>query len=90
MHSSTGLAISAEQMLRMAPPEVIRWLVMQPQPNRHIDFDPGLGLLNSVDKYDRMVIDYYDGKLEENSRRAIELSYIKEKPKENGNLDEHR
>ena len=82
MHSSTGLAISAEQMLRMAPPEVIRWLVMQPQPNRHIDFDPGLGLLNSVDKYDRMVIDYYDGKLEENSRRAIELSYIKEKPKE--------
>ena len=81
MHSSTGLAISAEQMLRMAPPEVIRWLVMQPQPNRHIDFDPGLGLLNSVDKYDRMVIDYYNGKLEENSRRAIELSHIKEKPK---------
>ena len=82
MHSSTGLAISAEQMLCMAPPEVIRWLVMQPQPNRHIDFDPGLGLLNSVDKYDRMVIDYYDGKLEENSRRAIEFSYIKEKPEE--------
>ena len=69
-------------MLRRARPEVIRWLVMQPQPNRHIDFDPGLGLLNSVDKYDRMVIDYYNGKLEGNSRRALELSYIKEKPEE--------
>jgi len=82
MHSSTGLAISAEQMLRMAPPEVIRWLVMQPQPNRHIDFDPGLGLLNSVDKYDRMVQDYYSRKLEENSARSIELSYIKNMTKE--------
>ena len=82
MHSSTGLAISAEQMLLMAPPEVIRWLVMQPQPNRHIDFDPGLGLLNSVDKYDRMVQDYYCEKLEENSSRAIELSHIQEMAKE--------
>jgi lysyl-tRNA synthetase class 1 len=76
MHSSTGLAIPAEEMLRMAPPEVIRWLIMQPQPNRHIDFDPGLGLLNSVDKYDRTEQDFYDKKLEENSARAFELSQI--------------
>ena len=76
MHSSTGLAIPAEEMLRMAPPEVIRWLIMQPQPNRHIDFDPGLGLLNSVDKYDRTEQDFYDKKLEENSTRAFELSQI--------------
>ena len=76
MHSSTGLAIPAEEMLRMAPPEVIRWLIMQPQPNRHIDFDPGLGLLNSVDKYDRTEKDFYDKKLEENSARAFELSQI--------------
>ena len=77
MHSSTGLAISAEEMLRMAPPEVIRWLIMQPQPNRHVDFDPGLGLLNSVDKYDRSLQSYYSGKLDENSSRALELSQIK-------------
>ena len=78
MHSSTGLAISAKEMLRMAPPEVIRWLIMQPQPNRHVDFDPGLGLLNSVDKYDRMETEYYDKTLDENSSRAFELSQIKE------------
>ena len=76
MHSSTGLAISADEMLRMAPPEVIRWLIMQPQPNRHVDFDPGLGLLNSVDKYDRIEKDYYGKNLEENSARAFELSQI--------------
>ena len=76
MHSSTGLAISAEEMLKMAPPEVIRWLIMQPQPNRHIDFDPGLGLLNSVDKYDRLEKDYYEQNAEENSARAFELSLI--------------
>ncbi|MEC8875057.1 MAG: lysine--tRNA ligase [Candidatus Thermoplasmatota archaeon] len=76
MHSSTGLAISAEQMLKIAPPEVIRWLIMHPLPNRHIDFDPGIGLLNSVDKYDRIEQDYYENKLEENSARAFELSQI--------------
>ena len=76
MHSSTGLAISAEEMLRMAPPEVIRWLIMQPQPNRHVDFDPGLGLLNSVDKYDRIEKEYYNNTLDENSSRAFELSQI--------------
>ena len=51
---------------------------MQPQPNRHVDFDPGLGLLNSVDKYDRMEKEYYDKTLNENSSRAFELSQIKE------------
>ena len=81
MHSSTGLAISAEEMLRMAPPEVIRWLIMQPQPNRHVDFDPGLGLLNSVDKYDRSLQTYYSGELEENASRALELSQVKAIPK---------
>ena len=80
MHSSTGLAISADEMLQMAPPEVIRWLIMQPQPNRHVDFDPGLGLLNSVDRYDRIENEYYDNNLEENSSRAFELSQIKEVP----------
>ena len=43
MHSSTGVAVSAAEMLRIAPPEALRWLVLKPQPQRHIDFDPGLG-----------------------------------------------
>jgi len=85
MHSSSGIVISAEEMLTMAPPEVIRWIVMKPQPNRHIDFDPGLGLLNMVDRYDKTEQDYHEGKLEDNEKRAFELSQVKkinkEKPK---------
>ena len=86
MHSSTGLAISAEDMLTMAPPEVIRWIVMKPQPNRHIDFDPGLGLLNLVDRYDQAEQDYHDGKMEENEKRAFELSQISKLATEKPNL----
>ena len=85
MHSSTGLVVSAEEMLTIAPPEVIRWIVMRPQPNRHIDFDPGLGLLNTVDRYDKTEQEYYDGKLEENDNRAFELSQIQEINKEKPN-----
>ena len=86
MHSSTGLVISAEDMLTMAPPEVIRWIVMKPQPNRHIDFDPGLGLLNIVDRYDKTEQDYYDGILDDNEKRAFELSQVGKISKEKPNL----
>ncbi len=85
MHSSSGIVISAEEMLTMAPPEVIRWIVMKPQPNRHIDFDPGLGLLNMVDRYDKTEQDYHEGKLEDNEKRAFELSQIKKISKEKPN-----
>jgi lysyl-tRNA synthetase, class I len=55
MHSSTGTAISASEMLEMTPPEVLRFLLMRPKPDKHIDFDPGLGLVKLVDEYDRWV-----------------------------------
>lgn len=54
MHSSTGLAVSAEEVLRMTPPEVLRYLLMRQSPRKHIDFDPGLGLLTLVDEFDRL------------------------------------
>jgi len=85
MHSSSGIVISAEEMLTMAPPEVIRWIVMKPQPNRHIDFDPGLGLLNMVDRYDKTEQEYHEGKLEDNEKRAFELSQVKKIDKEKPN-----
>ncbi len=53
MHSSKGTALSSEQMLQMTPPEVLRFLLMNNQPNKHITFDSGLGLLNLVDEFDR-------------------------------------
>ncbi len=53
MHGSTGMAIAAEDMLKMTPPEVLRFLLMKHEPSRHIEFDAGLGLLDLVDEYDR-------------------------------------
>ncbi len=54
MHSSSGLAVSAAQVLHMTPPEVLRYLLMRQKPSKHIDFDPGLGVLNLVDEFDRL------------------------------------
>jgi lysyl-tRNA synthetase class 1 len=53
MHSSKGTALSAEEMLKMTPPEVLRFLIINNQPNRHIVFDTGIGLLNLVDEFDK-------------------------------------
>jgi lysyl-tRNA synthetase class 1 len=53
MHSSKGTALSAEEMLRMTPAEVLRFLIINNQPNKHIVFDSGLGILNLVDEYDK-------------------------------------
>lgn len=53
MHSSKGTALSSHEMLKMTPPEVLRFLLMKNQPNKHIIFDSGIGLLNLVDEFDR-------------------------------------
>jgi lysyl-tRNA synthetase class 1 len=37
----------------MTPPEVLRYLLMRQSPRKHIDFDPGLGVMNLVDEFDR-------------------------------------
>jgi lysyl-tRNA synthetase class 1 len=54
MHSSKGTALSSDEMLDMTPPEVLRFLIVKNQPNKHIVFDPGFGLLNLVDEYDHI------------------------------------
>lgn len=53
MHSSSGIAVSAADMLRMTPPEVLRYLLMRQSPRKAIDFDPGLGVMNLVNEFDR-------------------------------------
>jgi lysyl-tRNA synthetase, class I len=53
MSSSTGVVVTGAEMLRMTPPEVLRFLIAKQNAFKHIDFDPGLGILNLVDEYDR-------------------------------------
>ncbi len=64
MHSSTGLAISINEMLEIVPPEVLRYLIIRQKPEKHIEFEPGLALLNLIDEYDRV----------EGDKRAYQLS----------------
>lgn len=66
MHGSTGLAIGISEMLAVVPPEVLRYLIIRSKPEKHIEFDPGLALLNLIDEYDRA--------REEGDPRSYELS----------------
>ncbi len=80
MSSSTGVAIPASEILEVVPPEVMVFYIARYLPTRHLEFDPGLGLLNLVDEYDRFERIYYGVEKaeledkEEDWRRAYELS----------------
>jgi lysyl-tRNA synthetase, class I len=52
MSSSKGNVISIDRMLRVVPPEVLRYLIVRTPPQRSIAFDPSLPLLSLVDEYD--------------------------------------
>jgi len=85
MHSSKGTALSADEMLKMTPPEVLRFLLMKNQPNKHIQFDPGLGILNLVDEYDFQEQVYFEKEEKikgmKDLKKTYELSQPYETPK---------
>jgi len=87
MSSSTGVVVTGVDMLRMTPAEVLRFLVMRVDPPKHIDFDPGFGLLNLVDEYDRYEEIYFGIREEEKSagekKRIFELSQVDPRSLEN-------
>ncbi|MFW3145666.1 MAG: lysine--tRNA ligase [Thermoplasmatota archaeon] len=90
MSSSSGVVVSGVDMLRMTPPEVLRFLIARNQPGRHIDMDPGLGILNLVDEFDRYEEHYYgspaEGEDEEDRKRTYELSMVR-KPRERSEME---
>lgn len=78
MHSSKGGAIPASEMIKFSPPEIIRFIIAKNNPSRHIDFDPGMGLLNLIDEFDKYRNAYYDRDTvaDEDFRRVYEFSRI--------------
>jgi len=81
MHSSTGTAISAEEMLRMTPPEVLRFLIAKNQPNKHIEFDPGLGLLQLVDEFEEWERVYHQAQPARAGMNDVERTYALSLPR---------
>jgi len=75
MHSSKGTALSSEEMLKMTPPEVLRFLIMKNQPNKHIVFDSGLGLLSLVDEYDKEERAYFGIEDETKGMKDLNKTY---------------
>ena len=73
MHSSTGINIPAEEMLRFAPPEIIRYVIARVPPARYIDFDPGAGFLNLVDEYERLYRMLREGNLDQDKKTLLDL-----------------
>ncbi len=80
MHSSKGTAISAEDMLKMTPPEVLRFLIMRNQPNKHIVFDTGLGLLTLIDDYDAEEAAYFGKTEETKGMKDLQKTYTLSQP----------
>jgi lysyl-tRNA synthetase class 1 len=80
MHSSKGTAISGEEMLKMTPPEVLRFLIMRNQPNKHIVFDSGLGLLTLVDEYDKEEEVYFGEEEEIKGMKDFKKTYELSQP----------
>lgn len=72
MHSSTGTAVSATEMLGMTPPEVLRFLFMRSQPGKHIDFDTGTWIVDLVNEYDRWMALYFDARDAPEKRPEVE------------------
>lgn len=87
MHSSTGNVVTAEDMLRITPPEVLRFLIARTDPKKHIDFDPGLGILNLVDDYDRFERIHYGTEEATTGVKDAERVYALSQPYE---VREHR
>ena len=77
MHKSTGSPVTGVDALRITPPQVMNYIVLRVNPERHIDYDSGMGILDMVDEYDRVEKMFYTGEAEERDLdllRGYELS----------------
>jgi len=52
MSSSRGVTVTIKEMLDAVPADVLRYMIIKTKPEKLIDFDPGLGLLNLIDEFD--------------------------------------
>ena len=71
MSSSVGNTIGPIEALKLVPPQILRLLIANSKPNKAIEFDTGMGLVNLADEYERLTARDFDSELanEELSRR---------------------
>lgn len=54
MSASLGNLVDLEKFLSIVPPEVARYFVLRSRNDRHLVFDPGLGLMQLTDEFARL------------------------------------
>ncbi len=55
MKSSKGIVIPVSEIIQILPPEVVRYIIMRVKPEKHIEFDPGVGLLDIFDEFENAI-----------------------------------
>jgi len=77
MASSKGVGISAEDLLKVIPPQIFRFLMIRTKPNQAVEFSPkGTDLFPKLyDDYQKAA-DSYFSKKEDDLSRIFELSQI--------------
>jgi lysyl-tRNA synthetase class 1 len=67
MSSSAGNTIGPIEALELVPPEILRLLVAKSKPNKAIEFDTGMSLVNLADEFERMAARNYEVELNDES-----------------------
>lgn len=55
MSSSRGTNIPVHEILGVVPPEILKYALSRVRPDKHIEFNPSLPLLNLIDEYEREI-----------------------------------
>ncbi|MEX2046542.1 MAG: lysine--tRNA ligase [Chloroflexota bacterium] len=80
MATSKGLGASATDLVKVYPPELVRFLMLRTHPKRHVEFDPaGLTLPKLMDEYDRCA-DAFTTEPESDQAKIWSLSQVAEDP----------
>jgi lysyl-tRNA synthetase class 1 len=84
MATSKGLGASATDLVKVYPPEIVRFLMLRTHPKRHVEFDPaGLTLPKLIDEYDRCA-DAFRNEPESDQAKIWALSQVAEDPEPPG------
>lgn len=78
MSSSRGIGVAAASMAEFLPPEILRFLMLRPQPNRPINFSPDeksiIKLFNEYDRYHKQV--FNDPQVTAETKEVYRLSEV--------------
>ncbi|MFI5265190.1 MAG: lysine--tRNA ligase, partial [Candidatus Levyibacteriota bacterium] len=74
MSSSKGLGLTAEELMEVMPPQMVRFLMIKTEPNTAVEFNPfGTQIIPKLYEDYQKAAEEYSNKTESNMARAFEL-----------------